>query len=102
MEGTEVVRQLEELAVLALDREDLEKLLHQCDTIRADDTCIAGLIRILSIEGNIVVQEQTQDGEVLIRRLDSREAAERFVEHRLAAYERMWDGCGCKIDYHLD
>ena len=22
-----------------------------------------------------------------------------FVDDRLAAYERMWDGCGCKIDY---
>ena len=23
-----------------------------------------------------------------------------FVEDRLTDYERMWDGCGCKIDYH--
>ena len=27
------------------------------------------------------------------------EAAGRFVDNRLAAYDRMWDGCGCKVDY---
>ena len=32
--------------------------------------------------------------------MEVRETAERFVEDRLSDYERMWDGCGCKIEYH--
>ncbi len=99
MERSEVIRQIEKLAIVVLDQEDLGKLLDDSDTIRAENTCVAGLIRILSLEGRLLVQEQTPEGEVLIRRLGSREAAEQFVEHRLAAYERMWDGCGCKINY---
>ncbi len=52
------------------------------------------------LDGYSLVQEETPDGQILLRRLGSREAAEEFVEDRLATYERMWDGCGCKVDYH--
>ena len=24
----------------------------------------------------------------------------RFVAERMDQYERMWDGCGCRIDYY--
>jgi hypothetical protein len=24
------------------------------------------------------------------------------VQRRLEQYERMWDGCGCRIDYYED
>lgn len=101
MEFRDLIDQIEKQAILSLGPGDLPKLLEAADTIRADDTCLAGWIRILSIGGHVAVQEQTPDGEILLRRLASREAAERFVDRRLADYERMWDGCGCKIDYHL-
>jgi hypothetical protein len=101
MESRDLIEQTEKRQIVSLDPEDLPKFLAVADTIRADDTCLAGWIRILSVDGRIVVQEQTPEGEVLLRRYDSREAAERFVERRLADYERMWDGCGCKIDYHV-
>ncbi len=100
MEVRELVAQFEERAIIALDGEALPVLLEAADVIRADDTCVAGWIRILRINDHFAVQEQTPDGEILVRRLISREAAERFVEDRLNDYERMWDGCGCKIDYH--
>jgi len=99
MEAHEMIRQIEEQAILALEAEDLATLLEAADTLRADDTCLAGWIRILYLAGHVVVQEETPDKEILLRRLDSREAAERLVESRLSTYERMWDGCGCKIDY---
>jgi len=102
MEMQALASQLGKQAIIALDGEILPELLEAAKIIRADDTCVAGWIRILGIEGYFVVQEQTPEGEVLIRRLNSREAAEQFVELRLSSYERMWDGCGCKIDYHQD
>jgi len=100
MEVRELVAQFEEWAVIALDGEALAELLEAAEVIRADDTCVAGWIRVLLINDHFAVQEQTPDGEILVRRLISREAVERFVEDRLNDYERMWDGCGCKIDYH--
>jgi len=100
MEVRELVAKIKQQAIIALDGEALPVLLEAAEVIRADDTCVAGWIRILRINDHFAVQEQTPDGEVLVRRLISREAAERFVEDRLTDYERMWDGCGCKIDYH--
>jgi hypothetical protein len=101
MEIRELIEQIERQAIVSLDREELSKLLAVADTIRADDTGLAGWIRVLLIDGRVAVQEQTTDGEILLRRLVSRDAAEQFVDRRLADYERMWDGCGRRIDYRL-
>ncbi|MGD8440599.1 MAG: hypothetical protein PVG53_08680 [Holophagae bacterium] len=84
---------------VVLDHDELEILLEAADLVRDDDTCLAGRIRILDVDGVSLVQEQTQDGRILVRRLDSEDAARRLVDDRLATYERMWDGCGCKVDY---
>jgi hypothetical protein len=100
MEVQELIAQIEKLGVIALDLVALPELLEKAEAVRADDTCVAGWIRILRINDRFTVQEQTPGGEVLVRRMVSREAAERFVEGRLRDYERMWDGCGCKIDYN--
>jgi hypothetical protein len=96
----ELVELLGRQALVTLEGDELPALLDASETVRAVDTCLAGMIRILAFDGRVLVQEQTPEGEVLVRRMPSDDAAERFLEHRLAAYERMWDGCGCKIDYH--
>jgi hypothetical protein len=96
----ELIEGLGEGEVLSLGPGELPRLLEVAETIRAEDTRLAGWIRILSLDGRVLVQEETPDGEVLLRRLGSRTSAERFVQRRLADYERMWDGCGCRIDYH--
>lgn len=100
MKARELISQMENQAVLSVGREDFNALLEVSDTIRAADTCLAGLIRVISFEHEIVIQEETPNGEVLLRKADSKEAADQFVDDRLAVYERMWDGCGCKVDYH--
>lgn len=100
MEIRELVSQIEERVVVALDEDGFHELLETTEVIRADDTGIAGGIRIFHIGEYYAVQEQTPDGDILIRKMNSRDAAERFVEDRLSDYERMWNGCGCKIDYH--
>ncbi len=46
-----------------------------------------------------MVQETTDKGKIVLRRFDSDGEAFRFVADRLDTYERMWDGCGCRIDY---
>ena len=92
MEAQELLKQIAGQAIIALGEKDLPMLLDLSETIRADDTCVAGWIRILDLDGRILVQEQTTEGEILIRRLASRQAAEIFLEHRMETYERMWDG----------
>ena len=78
--------------IIAITREELASLLDQTETEREDDTGIAGLIRTLRLDDYVLVQERTPEGDHFVRKLPSEKAAKRFVEARLASYERMWDG----------
>jgi hypothetical protein len=95
----ELVVKLQSKAPIPIDRNDLVGLLETAEVVRQDNTCVAGWIRILSVDGAILVQEETPDGNALARRMPSIEDANKFVDDRLGTYERMWDGCGCKINY---
>jgi hypothetical protein len=78
---------------------ELESLLTRARALRCESPTLAGPIRILAVGESIMVQEQTPQGQLFLRDMPSLEAAQRFVDDRLATYERMWDGCGCKVDY---
>ncbi len=78
--------------VVAFPRVELGSLLEQTKTLREIDTRIAGHIRILLDEDRILIQERTPEGDHFVRELPSEDAATGFVDARLAAYERMWDG----------
>ena len=81
--------------------DELSGLIESAELLREDDTHIAGKIRILRVGDRILVQEQEPETRNLIlREFPSQGEAEKFVEDRLETYDRMWDGCGCKIDYH--
>lgn len=85
--------------VLMITEQELDILLEEAKLIREKDTFVSGLIRVLEYHGSIFIQEYTDRNEVALRKGESVEAAEKFVEDRLKVYEKMWDGCGCKIDY---
>ena len=80
--------------------DELQKLLESAELVRSDNTGFCGEIRILKVKEGFVVQERSDKGEILVRRFDTLDQARAFVDQRLAEYDRMWDGCGCKIDYH--
>lgn len=73
-------------------REELGLLLDRTETVREINTSIAGHIRVLRSDARILVQERTPEGDHFVRELPSEDAAAAFVDARLAAYERMWDG----------
>jgi hypothetical protein len=84
---------------LGLSPDELAGLLEAAEFVREEDTCISGLIRIIRLRNTMLVQEETPDHKIVVRIRPTREAAEEFVSRRLETYERMWDGCGCKVDY---
>jgi len=97
-----LVADLHHRGLVAIDRGTLLELIDAADVLREDDTHLAGWIRILAVGDSILVQEETPKGEVLVRRMPSRESADSFVDLRIQSYERMWDGCGCKVDYYAE
>lgn len=84
--------------VVELDPGEVTDLLARARVVREADTGIAGALRILEVDGMVLVQEHTQDGRPVARRVEDVNAAHRFVDDRQAAYDRMWDGCGCTVD----
>jgi len=92
MDIADLPRGIETGRGVAIAAEDLAPLLAHTTTLFDHDTSIAGHIRVLRFGDRILVQEQTPEGELYVRQLPSEESAHRFVDARLAAYERMWDG----------
>ena len=92
MTPEEILEQARIGRVVAVLKESLAPLLERTETVREDNTSIAGLIRTLRIGDHLLVQERTPEGDHFVRRVASEGAAQRFVEARLADYERMWDG----------
>ncbi|MFQ5536331.1 MAG: hypothetical protein ACE5GJ_02655 [Gemmatimonadota bacterium] len=63
-------------------------------------TFIAGDVVIYRWNDGYLAVEEPSRTERVVRRLSNREAVRAFVDNRLDTYERMWDGCGCKVDYY--
>jgi len=85
--------------VVTLSPGEWESAARAFREVERHPTNLAGDLLVLRIgEGFAVLEEPTPDRRVL-RFLADREAARRFVSHRMGQYERIWDGCGCRIDY---
>ena len=91
MELDAIIRRLDD-EVVEVSRDDLAALLDLSVVASESSTGLAGRIRTLRLGDRVLVQERTPKGQHYVRRLASEDAARRFVQSRLDAYERMWDG----------
>jgi hypothetical protein len=85
--------------VVELGEQELARLLDEAELVAERDTGLAGPIRVLALGERVLVQERNQQHELFVREFESLSEAQDFVDERLATYDRMWDGCGCRIDY---
>lgn len=99
MDLTELLRRLESGAITRLDAEAWEPLAGAFPLVEQHDTQMSGLLSIHSYPSGILAVESPSSRERVVRPLASADDARRFVADRLAAYDRMWDGCGVSIDY---
>lgn len=74
-------------------------LIESLDVVEKTDTRFRGFIYLLRKEDVWIIAEHPDSSTAVLRRVDSREAGEAFIRKRLEDYDKMWDGCGCKIDY---
>ena len=96
----ELVERLQEQPVVTLDAREWIDISEQFDEVERHSTLSGGdLVVVRLATGYAAVEQPTRDKRV-IRRLANIEEVRRFVANRLEDYERMWDGCGCKIDYY--
>jgi hypothetical protein len=85
---------------IPISLEQLKVLLNQSRIIRERDTLISDTIRLLEYQGRYILQEKTTKNEIMIRFFENEQDAEALFNARLEVYEKMWDGCGCKVDYY--
>lgn len=86
--------------IVALPLETWTALAPAFVPVESHDTQISGELAILRGPCGLVAVEIPRLSERAVRPLPSLEDAHRFVEQRLATYERMWNGCGCRVDYY--
>lgn len=85
---------------LIISSDELQGLLQNSQIVFEQDTRIRDYIRILRDEDNFILQETTNLGEIMIRRFETEADAMKLVKERMEIYDKMWDGCGCKINYY--
>jgi hypothetical protein len=79
---------------------DFDRLQKEFRLVKTVDTCMKGDIHLLERGNTFYVAEHPETDTVVMRSMGSEADGARFIERRLETYERMWDGCGCKIDYY--
>ncbi len=85
---------------IIISEAELTALLNSSKIVFEHDTKLRDFIRILRIENLFYLQETTNQGEKMIRKFESEADAMSLVIERLEIYDKMWDGCGCKINYY--
>jgi len=58
-----------------------------------------GPIDMYGLERGWMVVEPVPGGDRVLRFFISRADAEGFMNRRMEQFDRLWDGCGCRIDY---
>jgi hypothetical protein len=100
MKIDEIINKLKTQQLLILPIENLDEIIGNVEILEDKDTLMSDHIRILKRNNIILIQEITSKNELAIRIVESIEQASKFVSERMETYERMWDGCGCKVNYY--
>jgi len=85
---------------LPLSKAEWEVLAPAFPEVERHNTQLAGPLLIVEVGESLVAVEQPSRDARVARLLGGSEEARVFVERRLEEYERMWDGCGVKIEYY--
>jgi len=95
----QLCRRLEAERIVPLTAAAWAAIANEFEQIERHDTLVAGDLLIVRTDAGLAAVEEPSSAERVVRLLDSADAAKAFVQQRLELYERMWDGCGCKVDY---
>lgn len=82
-----------------LSSKDWRELAPHFPVVERHDTQLAGDLLIVRLDGEYASIEQPSRDARVARLLVGMDEVRAFVEKRLSEYERMWDGCGVKVDY---
>lgn len=79
---------------------ELQRFLDEVEILDETNTYMSDFLRIVKYDAYLLVQELSPKDEVIIRPMTSMASARDFIAERMDIYEKMWDGCGCKVKYY--
>ena len=82
-----------------LSREEWESVADAFEVVERHNTQLAGDLLIIRVGDALAALESPSRDARVARLRGEEEEVRTFVQKRLEEYERMWDGCGVKVDY---
>lgn len=95
-----IISTIKKQKYLMISEPELNELLSHSKMIIEENTYISDKIRLLEFEDDLIIQEKSTKDEYLVGVMKTKKEAEEFIKQRLEIYDRMWDGCGCKVKYY--
>lgn len=92
-------KRVEEGGTVPFSREEWEAVAQAFPVVERHNTQLAGDLLIIRLGDVLAAVEAPSRDARVARLLGGPREARTFVERRLEEYERMWDGCGVKVDY---
>jgi len=96
----DISRRISANRLLVLRPGEAGEIAQQAELVEKHGTLGQGDLMVMSWLGMRIVIEQADAETFIARRFSDQREVDLFVERRLDQYERMWDGCGCRIDYY--
>ena len=90
---------LSEGGTVPLSAQEWEDLAPDFPVEERHPTQLAGDLLIVRVGGDLAAVESPSRDARVARLLGGEDEARAFVAKRMGEYERMWDGCGVKVDY---
>lgn len=100
MEIKKIIYTVKRKKYIKIKPSELDALLAVSELIDEKDTLLSDKIRLLKYKDELLIQEKNDKDEFIIRSVKTLKEAEEFIEQRLEIYEKMWDGCGCRVEYY--
>lgn len=100
MDSVELTERLREGEIVELSEQQWKELEERVRVSESHETGQAGKLLIVQLGGLSAAVESPKPDRRVVRPLNGPAAVRAFVTERLDTYERMWNGCGCKIDYY--
>ena len=100
MTSEDLADRLRSERIVPMSEQEWVSVATDFDEVERHDTIVSGTLLIVQTPDGLAAVEQPKASQRVVRLLGNPETTHQFVKERLALYERMWDGCGCKIDYY--
>jgi hypothetical protein len=92
-------RRLREERIVSMPAAEWDRLAPGLEVVERHPTGLAGELLVIRIGEGLAAVEAPSDDTRFVRRLADAAEAQQLVHRRLETYDKMWDGCGCKVDY---